>query len=339
MARIFMTGAEDGTTNAFSSVAGSPTASTTQKRTGAYALYTPDRNAKCYFNFTASVTELYVRFAVWMEIWQSSGPTQLLTLRDASGNTQNMVTIAQATRRLEVRRGTTVIATGTTTIALQTWYVVEARFLVHDSTGRVELRVNGGANEVDFTGDTAQTGTVNYGSLASGYTWDDGGYPTDVKFYIDDLAVNSTAGDRNNSWVGQGGIRLVYPDGNTSDIDWTASAGANYDAVNNRPPSAAYVYSNTMGAEDIYTLDTSALPAAGTVSAVKALLYAKVDADGGKVAGVMRLPSDGTDTLTARTLSTSYLTYGEILEVDPIHDETWTLARLGLLELGARIVS
>jgi hypothetical protein len=77
-----------------------------------------------------------------------------------------------------------------------------------------------------------------------------GGY-----IYLDDIAINNTEGDYENSWPGLGGVFWLYPDADGDQIDWTPSAGTvNYAMVDERPPDNATTFNQALdsGSIDLY---------------------------------------------------------------------------------------
>lgn len=138
-------------------------------------------------------------------------------------------------------------------ISADTWYRVELYIkMTNGNTMNFEAKLNG----TTFCTVTGQT-TWNYGTTASMrylalYSY--AGIGETVNF--DDWAVNDPSGSYQNSWCGDGKIVHLNPNAAGDNTDWTPSTGANYDAVNDVPPGAAYVYSTTADQIDDYNLQS-----------------------------------------------------------------------------------
>ena len=142
----------------------------------------------------------------------------------------------------------------------------------------------------------------------------------------------------NNSWVGQGGIRplLVNADGDHTGL--TPSTGSdNYALVDEVPASDTdYVSGSTKDVYDLYTVDTSGMPASYTVSAVKWIARARVTEDAANITPVIRSEST-TEQQSDIALSTSFTVKELIMETDPIDDAAWTKTKIDALEIGAAV--
>jgi hypothetical protein len=87
----------------------------------------------------------------------------LITFASDSGATIHVVIVRNTSLHLEARLGSTsgtVLATGTATLTAAAWAQVEARCVVSDTVGVVQVRINGSATpDINFSGDTRNGGT------------------------------------------------------------------------------------------------------------------------------------------------------------------------------------
>ncbi len=116
------------------------------------------------------------------------------------GSTQMGFIFLNASGHLETYTGSgagTLRATGTTTLAINTWYTIEIRILIDDVTGHITVRING-VQETDFVGDTKPASDTAW-DILSWSAQSSGGGPA---VWTDDWAVNDTTGSVNNSWPG-----------------------------------------------------------------------------------------------------------------------------------------
>jgi len=337
MAGIVMTGFEDGSIGAF--LTGDAIASTTQKRTGAYSMYNSGNQVYASLTLSADKTEIYMRFGIY-----PLGVGYVFTLYDNAGATQLSFQIAAVTNLPTLylghpNSGGGIIATAATALALNLWSCIEIYVKIANApNGRFTLKVNGVTDaSMDFTGDTQFTAIASLRTVRFSSIPGDGGT---IASYIDDIAINDTAGAVNNSWIGQGGIRLAFVDGESAAhaVDFTPSTpGTNWSLVDERPASDVdYVSASVVDKYDLYTLDTSSMPAVGTVRAVKWIARAKLDIDGANITPVIRSEST-TEQQADIPVTTTYAVKSLIMDVDPIDDAAWTIAKVNALEIGMAV--
>jgi hypothetical protein len=205
-----------------------------------------------YKNLTADKTEIYFRERVRDNA--SNNASTFVAFRKLT-NTIAKVTVDALGRWIAVI-GTTTVDTAVETMAKDTWYCLEVWYkLAAAPNGRFVIKIDG--NTVcDFTGDTDPSA---YGGIDNLY-WVQAGGSVPI-FYIDDLALNDTAGGSDDSWCGGGRIIKITPDGNGVTNDWDGSDGNkvdNYLLVDEYPSDGdtTYVYADgtAAGTEDGYAM-------------------------------------------------------------------------------------
>lgn len=262
-----------------------------------------------------------------MHVWGDGGATQHLTL------------MLNSSGRLELRRGSTggaLLATGTTTIATDTWFYVEVRATVADSGGICQVRLNGATTpEIDYTGDTRNGGTSTNVDAVSLQAFN----PSPTIRFADWYILNAS-GAVNNTWMGDVRVATLTPSGNGASSQLVGSDGNstdNYLLVDELPPSTAdYVESATVGHTDTYPVTD--LPAGvTTVKGVQvAALAAKSDAGAVSARVVARVA--GTDYAPdVVALSTSYTETLRMWETSPATSTAWTTTEVDALEVGVQV--
>ena len=333
MARIFMTGAEAGTTDVFTTVS-DVAVSTVEKRTGAYSFLV---NGYGYAMQTllAGVTEMYIRMGIYPLTWGTTNGALLRAL--ATGGTEQVcLGVGKVNGLIYYFRGRWdgPLAVGTHPIVLNAWQCIEIYIKIADVGGRLVVKIDG-AIDIDYTGDTQNTETdlrTLYFMYLETNWW--------LAGYLDDIAVNDTAGPFNNSWIGRGGIYVKVPAGVGTYTDLHAQGHANpWDCINEVPPDDAdYMYDDTVDQKSTYAL-TALVPTAGTIDAINVIMRAKLDAMGtGNIARLIR--SNGVDSQGADVgLDTSPKTIQENIETDPgeAPGTPFTIAAVNALEAGATV--
>jgi hypothetical protein len=238
--------------------------------------------------------------------------------------------------RRDVTYGT-LLDTSVNAIFQDTWYYIELKVTIHNTTGSYELKVDGvtwfsGTGvDTDFTG-TSGANRVSLGSTSSLGT---------VSFYYDDLYVcdgvdSGIASNPCNDFLGDVRIEALLPIGAGANGDWTRSAGAdNYALVDESAPNddTDYVYSQTPGQVDTYNFQNLSY-SDGEVFGVQVLeCVRKDDADDRSVAPVVR--SGGTDYIgTPAPINNSYTYVRQVYQANPNGDVQWTITAVEDAEFG-----
>lgn len=334
-----------GTNAAMTAVSSTPT-----PRAGAYCLKFAVTSGSSFnvttktFNFAASKTEVWIRWAIFIHPGTSGAENAIAQLLDSGGNQQSSITWDGTSTLLRLRVGATanagtIIGTSSAGLATDSWHVLEWRWkVITATTGNAELWLDG-TQVITFSGDVANSATLNALTLilgvASAQTNAAGAYQA-----IDDVAVNDISGSFNNARIGDGYVVLLKPTGAGTTTQLTrggTDTGANYSQVNELPPvMTQYVLSATVGQRDLYALDD--LPAGiASINAVEAVLLAqKSDAGAGSLAPTIKSSSTTTES-TAQALGTSAAYIRQVYETDPATSAAWTTSAVNALEAGATV--
>lgn len=251
--------------------------------------------------------------------------------------------VLNAAGKLEVRNSAnTVLATGTTTLAVNTWYFIEARFTFNGASSIVEVRLNGVSGEIAST-------TVTLGSTACGAIrfLDERGGPStffwgaSVNIDHDDFYVLDTSGSDNVSFLGDVHVETVYPSADGANDQWTPDTGSNSaDRVDENEPDndTTYIADATVGHKTTFDMGTLAV-LSGSVFGVQTNLYArKDDAATRQIAPVVRQGGSDFDGSTV-TLGVSYADFSQIYENDPSDAADWTVGKVNSAEFGVKVVT
>lgn len=259
----------------------------------------------------------------------------LLCFRD--GSTEHVSLALNTSGQLEVRRGATSATTGTllgtssSTFTAGTWYYIELKVLIHDSTGTVDLHVNG-SSEIALTGQDTRNG--------GNATVDRWYFPGGSQFYIQDLYWADTAGSSpNNTFQGDCQVEYVTATADGTHTDWTANTGARYQAVDDATPDDDGTYVQTSTVDHLGTFAIGDASAGGTIRGVKVSLRVKKTAAGScTVAPVIRI--SGTDYAgTAQNVNSgTYSHVSQMYDQDPTA-AAWEASVFNAMEVGIKRVS
>ncbi len=256
----------------------------------------------------------------------------ILRLRDST-TTQVSVAVT-ATGQVAIYRGgsggTQLAASSAGFLNTSTWHYFELKVLFNNS-GTYELRVDGsGSALLSGSADTTQTAN-NYANdiqLVSG----------SPASFFDDLYLINTSGPPNNDFLGDTRIEGRVPTGVGNYAQFTPSAGANWQNVDDIPPNGDTDYNSsaTVNQKDSFAHQTLST-LTGTVRWVTHCVDGrKDDAGTRKVAPLFRISSTdyvGSDD----TLSTSYQFFTQTYETSPATSSAWTVSEVNAAEVGYKL--
>lgn len=238
---------------------------------------------------------------------------------------------------LSVTRNGTALAGGTSTVALNTntWHYVEFKVTIAASIGAntCQIRVD---NEVVVNVTTGQNTQNTANATANAISLH--GSVSNATF--DDIYICDASGGVCNDFVGDSRIVTLLPNGAGDSTQWTVvNAGNNWSAQANNPSlgDGQYVYSATPGQVDLYNLQDPTL--SGPIKGIQASVYSRKD-DAGTRTIATAIKTGGVSFFgTTRSLSTSYLYYSTIYELNPDTVLAWTGANLIALQAGIKLIA
>lgn len=207
-------------------------------------------------------------------------------------------------------------------IVSNAWQHIEAKVLISDTVGTVEVRVEG-VPVVELTGqDTANNADLDIYGWAAWHSSSVGNPSMTIK----DLVIWDGSGSLNNDFLGS---VSVYPLLTTSDVslNWTPSTGSTgYDLIDESPPNddTDYIYAPDP-APAAAVMGLSNLPA--DVTSVKGLYVVarSKKTDGGDGNLQVGLISNAATALGSdRPITTSYTYWADVFETDPDTSAAWT---------------
>jgi hypothetical protein len=262
-------------------------------------------------------------FQNYVQVWLTDGSTNQIGFRIRNDGKPQIV-----------RGDDTVLANAANSVALNTWHFFQFRATVADSNGTAELRVNG-QTIVTYTGDTKNTTNayVNGWRVEASSAGQNG--------WFDNIIVYSNTGNPPNTWTPETRIFDVLPTGAGDTTEWTPSAGANWQCVNEQPSNGdtSYVSAASSPLTDVYAFSTP-VPAGAIVYGVAVHATArKDDAGTNNVDGVIQ--SGGTNYAkgSPQALTSTYVRYRWLWDVDPATSAPWTVAAANAAQAGVRRTS
>jgi len=232
-----------------------------------------------------------------------------------------------------------VLETSAVVMAIDTWYLVEIYFKEANAPdGRFVVYVDGN-KVIDYTGDTQPAAATTFDNVNF-----EAGAGAGQQLYLDDLALNDTAGAVDKSYCGDGIVVKVEPDGNGTHNNWHGSDADdvdNYQMCHEFPKDddTTYVYhDNTSGVQQQFAM--SHLSFTGyTILRIYAEARARKTAAAAMTLKLGQLAAGGADVVSAgRAL---YLTYSRVIGddslVNPVDTNPWEEADIDAIEFVAQV--
>ena len=332
MARIFIDGFETGDTGNWDGVGGVgwPSGVRIQPApagmSGTYSLQCGPGGQTAYVvkSMTATGT-IIVSFRVRVSLWAgSSYETRLIYFRN-SGTTIASIEFNPTSHFLQVHTGQSVglLETGTYYFSQNSTYHLEVRYVPNDTTGVFQVKVND-ILDIDFTGDTtsgaAEVDNIWIGSILN----------LGSQLYIDDVVIDD------DNWIGPSRIYPLLPTGAGDSTLWTPSAGANWETVDEVPPSDAdYVDTDGIGNIDLYA--ASDLPLEATIVKsvqVSSRMYKEVASTPQNAALAVRTGGTTYFSPDVAVPDTVGINVKNLWELNPDTSNPWEIAEVNALEIG-----
>jgi hypothetical protein len=304
-------------------------------------------NARAMRKFSASEEDdlIIAGVAYKPTAFNTTGLNVIFQLLSDDGATIHLTIGHTAAGKIRVTRGdfngtTLGDEAGTTFSALNSYKQIEVKARLHDSTGSVEVRVDGNTTPVInlSSQDTKNGGTKTVFDaiyLRGNLSTANGGQGQFDDFYV----CNEQSGT-NNDFLGDVVVQTVFPSGNGATSNLVGSDGNstdNYLLVDETAPNTSdYNGSATVDQKDTYAMgNTSGTPT--SIRAVRLNAYAaKSDAGSRSFALVVR--SGGTEADSSDIpLSTTFQYYGTIFLLDPTDSNAWSQAKVDGIEAGFKV--
>lgn len=235
--------------------------------------------------------------------------------------------------------GTTTTTTGTPLTPDQwNWVEIKITLGTTASNGACVVRVNGST----VINATAQDTNVT-GNGAAYFEITGAGASAPDSAYFDDFVLMDSTGSVMNDFIGDSVITTQTPNADGGTVDWTASAGSDYECVDESPAAANgdtdYISSSTAGQESRFNL-TNLSGSPTTVHAVQVRYKARKTASGQRTMRGLINSNANEDLGATRGLTTEYTwNRGDIFELDPDGSVAWDEASINALQAGVEVVT
>lgn len=236
---------------------------------------------------------------------------------------------------LSVTRNGTVLGTSVAAISANAWYYVELKATISDAAGVAVVHLNG-AEILSLSGvDTRNSASASANVIRLGGP----GAQQFATMDFDDVYMCDAAGSVNNDFLGDVRVEAVLPNGAGNSAQWTPSAGANYECVDDNPGNSDTDYnaSSTAGHKDTYALGDLAT-SGGTVFGVQTNLLARKDDAGARTLRSVVRSGSSESTGATTGLGDTYTYLCDVFETKP-GGGAWAVSDVNAAEAGMELVS
>jgi hypothetical protein len=223
-----------------------------------------------------------------------------------------------------------------------TFYDIEYKITINNTTGAIECRVNGGVEIGPTTGlDTQQTSNAFADSaLVAGIN--SGSNNNFANTSYEHLLILDSTGSAGNDFQGPIDMDLVTPTGAGFYSDWTPNGAANgWQCVDELNPDEDTTYISTSSVGDQETFTHNTLPG-GTTSVKGIIVWTRGRRDDAVTrAFKVLLRSSGTDNTSGTEffLGDDYIWFMQPYETSPFTSSAWTVSEVDNLEFGVEVTT
>lgn len=221
----------------------------------------------------------------------------------------------------------TLLVTSDPVLTATAWNHIEAKILVDNVVGEIEVRVN---QATVIHGTNLDFGSTGCNQISFQHFTTSPGDASGTYYYFDDIVVWDDTGSLNNDFLGPQRVLTIFPSVDTAQADFQLSGAASgYDCINDTVPDDDTTHLFTENIGDISEFELPDLPpeTANIIGVYIPNLSKLSDAGIGNLQVSMVSGSDiaaGADNV----LTAAYTYRGDVFETDPATDALWTKSGL-----------
>lgn len=216
------------------------------------------------------------------------------------------------------------------------WHYIEIKVVIHNTTGSVEVKVDGTVRLTATNINTRAGSSNNYANV-----FRLGGAGQDyVRVKLCDFYICDDQSAINNTYLGDVRVECLMPSGAGTTTNFTPSAGSNFQNVDETAPNddTDYNSSSTVGNKDTFAMANLAATT-GTIKGVQVFSRARKD-DAGTRTLKNKVRSGATEGDGASVnMATSYDRMISLFETNPATVTAWTPTEVNAMEAGYEVVA
>jgi len=269
--------------------------------------------------------------------YSAAGP--LVAFMDQyAGGVNHLKFFVKPDRNIEVRNGANAILATSSGILAEglTWCYIEIKAVISDTVGQITINMNGTevlstTSDLDtLNGSNAYVGVVQLRNVVNFATW------------YDDLYILDNTGDApHNDFLGDIRVDVVRPDGAGTHTDFTPSAGANYQNVDETYPddNSTYNDGDTVGYQDSYNMGALPAPSGTTIYGFKSQITVRKTDAGARKCKLLTIAGTTEDLGSEISLSDTFTTHTKVFEHNPDDSADWEDADINAVQVGVEVTA
>lgn len=216
-----------------------------------------------------------------------------------------------------------LIGTSTASLTASGWHHLEAKCVVSETLGSIEVKLNG---ETIYVATDLDTGTDEVAQVAWGTGYSNNGSP----YYLDDVVIWDSEGDNNMDFLGPVRVYTFYPENDVSPVDWTANGASTIaQCIDETAPDGDTTYTQGSNEGDVFQVTLPELPDdIGLINAVQINNMSKISEAGIAQIEVGMISNGQEETGTGHILTTAYTYRSDVFQVNPDGNIPWLRAAL-----------
>jgi len=240
-----------------------------------------------------------------------------------------------STGHLLVNRASTNLATSTNTLSASTWYHIEFKATINNSTGQYEVRVNGSSTGwIPQSSANKNTRNVTNNYFYGFSIYGANGYPL-----FDDLYVLNCDASPNDTFLGPQKIITCYPRMAGTYAQWTPNYMDNFENVQETTADSLNTFNQSSTANQIDSFSMDQLPNA-TINGIQHVLFARQDVGAARQLAPFQYSSSTPYVGTTYNLTAGFVCYLDVKDQDPdAGPGAWTYANINASEFGYKLIA
>ena len=245
------------------------------------------------------------------------------TLSLYDNTTCQICIVVRADKRLEIRQGgqtgTLLAGPGTAVMSTSLWQHVAVWAKIANTGGCVVVKVNGVVDLDTGAGGVDTQASANAYATRAIFGYDNGG-SNSVDLRIDDIWVATAASTTAGDGYGDLNFEALVPTGAGNSAQFTPSAGANWENVDEIPNDGdtTYNFSSTVGHKDTFAMSNLVATTGNVPFLMLETFDRKEDSGSAAMRHVLRMGGSESESVDfAPTQSASYAHHGSCFDTKP----------------------
>lgn len=270
------------------------------------------------------------------------GEDEIIRFRNSGDAVDHVILAVRGNTGFRFTRGDgTVLADIQNVIFPNRWSYIEIRVVISNTVGQVELKINNVQKILAMSLDTRNGGTSDeVDQIEFRGPGGDNVDNTDQQHTFDDVYVCDDAGSVNNTFLGPLKVTGQLPDSVGDDADFTPSAGANWQNVDENPSDndTTHNESSTVTNLDLHGMTNQTVIDSGVVGLQVNVEARVTDATTFDVVPTVKSgTTEGAGSAQTVSDQVNFTVFRDVFEQNPDTAAAWTVGELDTMQNGYEV--